>query len=581
MKIRTKLVLLLSAALIVTMATATWLRVRWTRQTLDSRARAQAEETAVAIAGDLQAHLEDTSDEDAVAELLKDAQRRHRTVDKVEFTFETGENETVSFHLDFTAEDPRIEHKAHQPKKPQRPPSQRRDDVRRALFDHGESTRAPADRLVEPLWRTPDRADSTRWSALAPRVTQRRATRPIVVDIRDPEKQGHSYLESSAPVDPEGPRRGTVTVWMSLEDIDRLIRTEEVVSAIVTGAAVLLLMLLAALIVDRIVGKPVEELEHAMLEVEKGDLSRRVEEGSADEIGALSSGFNAMLGRLSEANTEIRAFNRRLADEVRGATLDLERKNEALATMNRLLVDTRRELGDKERLAALGQMAAQLAHEMGTPLSSVSGHLQLAMTARDASPALKERLQVATRELERVSKIVRDYLDSTRPVAPARVACDLGRVVEEAINIVAGAQDRTPSGLVIERHVDDGCAHVETDPGLVRQILVNLLTNAIDATASSGRGLIRVSVAAVEDSGPGEVALSVTDDGTGIRPEDAARIFEPFYTTKGRGRGTGLGLAICRELAAALGGRISVASNPGAGSTFTVRLPAGATRRAA
>src|SRR5439155_3595664 len=113
----------------------------------------------------------------------------------------------------------------------------------------------------------------------------------------------------------------------------------------------------------------------------------------------------AMLARLQDADTEIRAFNRRLADEVRAATLDLARKNDALGQLNRLLLEARRQLGDKERMAALGQLAAQLAHEIGTPLGSVSRHLQLALTGRDVPAPLKDRLQVATRELERVSKI--------------------------------------------------------------------------------------------------------------------------------------------------------------------------------
>jgi two-component system, NtrC family, sensor kinase len=285
-----------------------------------------------------------------------------------------------------------------------------------------------------------------------------------------------------------------------------------------------------------------------------------------DEVGALSRGFNAMLSRLAEADGEIRAFNRRLADEVKGATLDLARKNETLAQLNKLLRETRQELGDKERLAALGQLAAQLAHEIGTPLGSVSGHLQLALSGRDMPQALKDRLQVATRELERVSKIVRDYLDSTRTVAPERVAVDVERVVDEALGICISAEAR--ARIDVQKTIEEAAAHAETDPGLLRQILVNLITNAVDAVPEDG-GHIRVEAATRQ----GVVAIAVADDGVGIAAEDAARIFEPFYTTKGRGKGTGLGLAICRELATALGGRITVDSAPGHGSTFTVTLP--------
>jgi signal transduction histidine kinase len=362
--------------------------------------------------------------------------------------------------------------------------------------------------------------------------------------------------------------KGSVKVTKSDDQIAQLVRTEELSSVLITSSAVILLMLVTAFIVDRVVGRPVNVLEEAMRRVEGGALDERVPARRTDEVGALSRGFNAMLARLAEADGEIRAFNRRLADEVKAATLDLARKNEVLGQLNRLLRETRRELGDKERLAALGQLAAQLAHEIGTPLGSVSGHLQLALSTRDLPSPLQDRLQVATRELERVSKIVRDYLDSTRTVAPERVPVDVGRIVDEALGIAIGGEAR--SRVEVRKQIDPGAALAETDPGLLRQILVNLITNALDAVGQrSERGHIEVSAIAQDHV----VALAVLDDGVGIAPEDAARIFEPFYTTKGRGKGTGLGLAICRELATALGGRITVDSAPGRGSTFTVTLP--------
>jgi signal transduction histidine kinase len=321
------------------------------------------------------------------------------------------------------------------------------------------------------------------------------------------------------------------------------------------------------LIVDRVVARPVSDLERAMKRVEGGALDARVEEKRADEVGALAQGFNAMLERLEKADGEIRAFNRRLADEVRAATTDLARKNETLAQLNRILLETRRELGDKERLAALGQLAAQLAHEIGTPLGSVSGHLQLALTGRDVPTDIKERLVVSRQELERISKIVRDYLDSTRTDAPARVPVDVARVVDEAVGIALGAESR--AHIEVERRLEAEAAQVDTDPGMLRQILINLVTNAADALGQSGH---RIEIASERKNG--NIAVSVRDDGVGIPPEDAARIFEPFYTTKGRGKGTGLGLSICRELATQLGGRIAVESQPGRGSTFTLLLPA-------
>jgi signal transduction histidine kinase len=300
--------------------------------------------------------------------------------------------------------------------------------------------------------------------------------------------------------------------------------------------------------------------------VERGDLSRRVAEPAArDEVSHLASGFNRMLTELEAADREIRAFNQVLSSRIADATRDLSEKNTALAQLNRLLVQTRRELGDKERLAALGQLAAQLAHEIGTPLGSISGHLQLALSSRDCPGGLRERLGVANREVERVGKIVRDYLDSTRPAQPALSPTRIDRVVDEAIELARSAKEAR--AVSIARRIDEAVATMQTDPGLLRQILVNLITNALDAVGEGGR------ITVEGDADGDHVRLRVRDTGAGIDPQDLARIFEPFYTTKGRGKGTGLGLAICKELARALGGRITVESEPGRGSTFTLSLP--------
>jgi len=315
------------------------------------------------------------------------------------------------------------------------------------------------------------------------------------------------------------------------------------------------------------IGRPLEVLAEAMRDVGGGDLSRRIPVDTVDEIGRLSRGFNQMLERISQADAQIRAFNQRLAAEIEKATHDLSEKNVALAQLNRLLNEMSLDNASKVRLATLGQLAAQLAHEIGTPLSSVSGHIQLALLQRDLGPALRERLDVSAREIERISKIVRDYLDSTRPLEPERQPTALPRLLEEAVELVEGV---APSRRVaVTWSADPALGDVVTDPGLLRQIVVNLLSNAIDAIGAANKGKVTLEAKAVGD----DVLITVGDTGHGIAPDDLRRIFEPFYTTKGRGKGTGLGLAICRQLCAALGGSISVESEPGKGSTFFVRVP--------
>jgi two-component system, NtrC family, sensor kinase len=348
------------------------------------------------------------------------------------------------------------------------------------------------------------------------------------------------------------------------------------------GAGMLVVLaLLSGLIADRVVGRPLEGLALAMKDVEAGNLRRRVTVHTEDEVGRVGQGFNRMLERLEEADAEIRAFNQRLAEEIRAATHDLSEKNAALGQLNRLLNDMRRENASKVRLATLGQLAAQLAHEIGTPLSSVSGHLQLALLQRDLPAPLRERLEVGSREIERISRIVRDYLDSTRPLEPERTPTDLPRLLEEAVELTRGADPSGPPAIAVAAAPD--LHTVVTDPGLLRQVLVNLLANARDAIGGAPDRAVRADGAAPVNltarAEGDDMVITVSDTGPGIAPDDLRRIFEPFYTTKGRGKGTGLGLAICRQLTAALGGSIAVESEPGVGSTFTLRLPrAGAPR---
>jgi signal transduction histidine kinase len=367
------------------------------------------------------------------------------------------------------------------------------------------------------------------------------------------------------PVDLKGPWKARLVMRWTLGPVESFLKTEEQISIIFAFGFVVVLTLVSGLITDKVVGKPLEVLAGAMRDVEKGDLSRRVPVDTVDEVGRLSQGFNSMLGRLSQADAQIRAFNQRLAAEIEKATHDLSEKNATLGQLNRLLADMQVDNASKVRLATLGQLAAQLAHEIGTPLSSVSGHIQLGLLQRDLPPALRERLEVSAREVERISKIVRDYLDSTRPLEPERQPTQLPRLLDEAVELVRGTAPAPRATVTCE--VDPTLGAVVTDPGLLRQIVVNLISNALDAVDRAGRVSI---VAAAEDA---DVLITVGDTGHGIAPDDLRRIFEPFYTTKGRGKGTGLGLAICRQLTAALGGTISVESQPGRGSTFFVRLP--------
>ena len=362
----------------------------------------------------------------------------------------------------------------------------------------------------------------------------------------------------------KGPWTAELTMNWSVGTVLEVNKLSERWSLSLGLAQLVMILVLSTVIIDRVVLRRLEALAAAMRDVEAGDLDRRLPMDRNDEVGRLSHGFNRMLGQLSTANREIHEFNQRLAQEIEAATQDLSRKNAALEQLNQLLSDMRRENASKVRLAALGQLAAQLAHEIGTPLSSVSGHLQLALLQKDLPGNLRDRLEVSTREIARIGRIVRDYLDSTRSLEAERKRVSLRQVLTEAVEVCRGGKR---GHQTLNVNLPEDPPNWVTDPGLLRQIVINLLSNAFDAVEQ--RGSVDL-IARAEDN---EVLITVRDTGSGIAPEDLRRIFEPFYTTKGRGKGTGLGLAICRELAKTLGGSINVESTPGQGSAFTLHLP--------
>lgn len=575
MNLRTKLIGLLSALLLLVIVTSTLAgRILMQRRVADHMA-AEAEATARDLAVSLEEYLKRERSDEEVKERLEEWRGRHRIFElSLLLDNESGEPLQILLPQSGGVE---ITH-PDRPRK-NRPERAQQYDARRAMWDHGDALRPPSQRGSEPLWRLPWRSTSTRWGQVFPMLplAPRRSR-----NIRTSEDLAacERCFTATAELDLTGLQRGTLRVTVPTDRYEQVLHDQLRVSGLTALAALMMMLLATAMIVNGVVAKPVSDLAQAMREVEQGNLQRRVATRRDDEVGKLGRGFNAMLDRLAEADEAIRALNSRLADDVAAATRDLQSKNEALQQLNQLLLSVQRELGDKERLAALGQLAAQLAHEIGTPLAAVSGHLQLAVYGQELPKTVRDRLQVATSELDRVSQIIRDYLDHTRAAKPTSVPTDLRRVIEEAVRVTTSGARRPGVRIAVE--VDPQLSVVQTDPGLVRQILINLLTNAIDATlaartqsANSAAGPGRIVISAHSAGATGQVELAVSDEGTGIASEDVGRIFEPFYTTKGRGRGTGLGLSICRELVRTLGGKISVESTPGKGSAFAVTLPPG------
>lgn len=323
------------------------------------------------------------------------------------------------------------------------------------------------------------------------------------------------------------------------------------------------------LILKRQLADPLSRLAEAMAAVESGSVDLPAIPGARrqDEIGVVARGLEAMLDR-------IRGFSQELQVKIDAATTDLARKNRELGELNDLLVEARRDLTAKERLAALGQISGTIAHELGNPLNAMSGHVQLLVRDPDCPSAMRDELTVIEGEVKRMTAIIRRFLDSARPLSPAPQSIEIAALVDEALSLTLSAEAR--ARLEVTREIPSDMGPVLVDPSLVRHVLSNFLSNAVDAMPHGGHLAVRAG-----RSHNGLLALSVRDTGPGIPPEERKHIFEPFYTTKPPGKGTGLGLAICREIASALKGRIEIDSHPGTGSTFTLYLPVPVVRASA
>ncbi|MEB2310657.1 MAG: ATP-binding protein [Sorangiineae bacterium] len=253
---------------------------------------------------------------------------------------------------------------------------------------------------------------------------------------------------------------------------------------------------------------------------------------------------------------------------------------ESLAVQIGVVIENSRQyrrLQERDRLAALGQMAAGLAHEVKNPLGAIKGAAQLLSEPEGAAalePGAAEFVSIILEEVDRLDRVVGSVLDYARPSKGNPGATDVNGVVRRTLQVLAS--DRVEE-YSVDAELSAELPLVRADAEQLRQVLINLVRNAVQAMNGSGRVLVstrarpgRVVGAALMT--PDWVELSVRDDGPGIAPQVLKSLFVPFFTTKDKG--TGLGLAISQRMVEAMGGRIEVASQPGAGSTFTVVLPA-------
>lgn len=322
------------------------------------------------------------------------------------------------------------------------------------------------------------------------------------------------------------------------------------VFAVVVAVAALLSFFVAGAFLFRAVGRPLNRLLLAARRLEREAELPML--GPPGEKGGGLSRAAIAFERTASALSEERL---RLSQKV----LELERTNQELESARERLLRS-------ERLAAVGLLAAGVAHEIGNPLGAVTGYAELAKEKllKGKAAEVGDFLTRISADARRIDAIVRDLLDLARPERVELTAVAVGPAVEDAL-ATARAQPRFGE-VGVEVELGPDVPSVRADGRRLSQVLLNVLLNAADAMGGRGRVWIRARRAG------DRVEIEVADEGPGISPADLPHIFDPFYTTKAPGQGTGLGLAVCHALMEAFGGDIAAQAGPSGGAVFRLVL---------
>jgi two-component system NtrC family sensor kinase len=337
--------------------------------------------------------------------------------------------------------------------------------------------------------------------------------------------------------DPSQKVLGVLDISMSLDEVDRDLYSSQRRLLLFGIAAIAAVSSMIYLLVNRIVLKPVNEIVAATRKVAAGDLHYTIALPKRDEIGMLAQSFNEMTQKLSEAQ---------------------------------------RQVYQSQKLAAVGQLAAGVAHEINNPLTGVLSYSSFLLKRAADMPEFKEDLEVIVRETQRCRGIVKGLLDFARQSPPEKRPSDVNDIVERAIRIVQ--TQLAAHHVELRKALGSDLPTVQADANQIQQVIVNLLLNANDAIGEGG-GTITVTTNISQGNGgtpaqAREIEIGVRDTGCGIPAADLQRIFDPFFSTKGP-KGTGLGLAVAWGIIGKHNGRIEVESELRKGTAFRILLPIG------
>lgn len=360
---------------------------------------------------------------------------------------------------------------------------------------------------------------------------------------------------------------GCIELGMSLKAVKKSIVDATTATVLVTLLVVISTIIVLTLIISAIT-KPVTQLVDVTNQIAQGDLSRRVEISQGDQIGQLASTFNKMIESLQHSRNEIEQYNRNLEEKIIERTQQLE--------------EAQAQLIQSEKLSAIGQLAAGVAHELNNPLGGILGYAQFTLeklrknvpdntNQKEIDSYIRYVSDIET-QARRCKTIVQNLLRFSRSSQSIDFEeVDINAAIEETVTFVE--HQLRLSQLELEVSLDPAVPTIMGNVGQLQQVFTNLIINAMHASEPNSRieVLTRFSPALGEFGGA--VELSFVDHGCGIHEENLKKIFEPFFTTKDVGKGTGLGLSVSYGIIKAHQGEINVTSVPGDGTTFTIILP--------
>jgi len=368
----------------------------------------------------------------------------------------------------------------------------------------------------------------------------------------------------------KGPLAGALEFTLSLDDVNgelSVVRKFLIIYIILDSAIIIGFgfFFLSGSIIN-----PIRRLTEAASRIAGGSFGERVDIDSDNEIGVMAVSFNKMAGKIEE---EIHTLER----------------------VNSELVSAQEEVLRSSTLAAVGRLAAGIAHEIGNPLGAVGGYLQILERGSLESAEEKDIIKRAGSEVSRIDAIVREFLEFSRSEKKPLQSVDVNALL---LDIISGLERHNDfEGISVKTSLGEALPPVRINEGKLRQVFVNLLVNAAQSMGESGGAAVIAVDTSLEKVlvrganlrrrksdkplSPGDeiyrglVQVKIRDSGSGISEEDAKKIFDPFYTTKDVGKGTGLGLFVSQSILKAYGAEINFESKVAVGSTFTVRLPRG------